>query len=85
MTNDFAPTASFANLSLRAELLKRLRLFFDQRGFLEVETPLLSHDTVIDRHIDPMGIELNSQKMWLQTSPRLQTVALAGSLESVST
>ncbi len=50
---DFRPTASWPNLRLRAELLRRLRAFFDGRGFLEVETPILSADTVIDRHLDP--------------------------------
>ena len=49
-SNDFLPTASWENLRLRAELLRRLREFFDGRGFLEVETPILSADTVIDRH-----------------------------------
>ena len=50
---DFRPTASWTNLRLRADLLRRLRQFFDARGFLEVETPILSADTVVDRHLDP--------------------------------
>jgi elongation factor P--(R)-beta-lysine ligase len=73
---DFRPTASWENLRLRAELLRRLRQFFDDRGFLEVETPILSADTVIDRHLDPfsvsplpMGEGTESRRMWLQTSP----------------
>jgi lysyl-tRNA synthetase class 2 len=75
--NDFAPTASWANLRLRADLMRRLRGFFDDRGFLEVETPLLSHDTVVDRHLDPLSVEVfddptaprQGRTMWLQTSP----------------
>lgn len=69
--HDFRPTASWPNLRRRAELLGRVRRFFDQRGFLEVETPILSADTVIDRHLDPMAIadaEPNGPR-WLQTSP----------------
>ena len=74
---DFAPTACWTNLRLRAQLLRRLRSFFDRRGFLEVETPLLSHDTVVDRHLDPLPVEVFAdprrpdarQTMWLQTSP----------------
>jgi lysyl-tRNA synthetase class 2 len=74
---DFAPTASWANLRLRAQLLRRLREFFDRLGFLEVETPILSHDTVVDRHLDPLPVTVfddprrpeAGRTMWLQTSP----------------
>jgi lysyl-tRNA synthetase class 2 len=75
--SDFLPTATLDMLARRAELLKRTRQFFDSRGFLEVETPLLSHDTVVDRHLDPLSVTLfaeprqreRGQKLWLQTSP----------------
>jgi lysyl-tRNA synthetase class 2 len=75
--HDFLPTASWQNLRLRAELLSRTRSFFAERDFLEVETPLLSADTVVDRHIDPLGVVLPhdprrpaiGRSMWLQTSP----------------
>jgi len=74
---DFLPTASWERLRLRAGLLRRLREFFDGRGFLEVETPLLSADTVVDRHLDPFAVEVGSpvcregpgRTFWLQTSP----------------
>ena len=62
---DFRPTASWKNLRLRAELLRRLREFFHRRGLLEVETPILSADTVVDRHLDPFCVG----DRWLQTSP----------------
>jgi elongation factor P--(R)-beta-lysine ligase len=39
-------------------MLRRLREFFHDRGFLEVETPILSHDTVVDRHLDPFAVPL---------------------------
>lgn len=75
--SDFRPTGSWENLRLRADLLKRTRAFFEERSFLEVETPVLSHDTVIDRHLDPIPVtlfddprELNvGERLWLQTSP----------------
>ena len=54
--HDFRPAASWANLRLRADLLRRLREFFHQAGFLEVETPVLSADTVVDRHLDPFEL-----------------------------
>ncbi|MBC7351070.1 MAG: EF-P lysine aminoacylase GenX, partial [Thermogutta sp.] len=53
---DFQPTASWEVLRLRAELLEEFRQFFKERGFLEVETPLLSQDTVVDRHLDPFWV-----------------------------
>lgn len=53
--------------------MRRLREFFYQRGFLEVETPILSVDTVVDRHLDPFSISLDLGRapltLWLQTSP----------------
>ena len=69
---DFHPTATWSNLRLRADLLRRLREFFDAHAMLEVETPLLSADTVVDRHLDPFCIAAgpgNSPPRWLQTSP----------------
>lgn len=67
--DDFRPTADWAALRLRADLLRRLRAFFDQRDFLEVETPLLSADTVVDRHLDPFPVQVGQATCWLQTSP----------------
>ncbi len=51
--------------------------FFQDRRFVHVETPLVSGDTVVDRHIEPVpmlqssltGSTLNDRPMWLQTSP----------------
>jgi lysyl-tRNA synthetase class 2 len=74
-SDDFRPAASWDNLRLRAELLRRLREFFHERGFLEVETPILSADTVVDRHLDPFAVAVASgptqrpATFWLQTSP----------------
>ena len=77
--DDFRPTASWENLRLRARLLRRLRDFFQEHGFLEVETPILSADTVIDRHLDPFPVVDGrastapgaAGRLWLQTSPEL--------------
>ena len=59
MPDDFRPTASWANLRFRATMLRRLRTFFDEQGFLEVETPILSADTVVDRHLDPFCTDVS--------------------------
>jgi lysyl-tRNA synthetase class 2 len=57
--NDYLPVASQDNLERRADLLNRLRMFFHAQGFLEVETPILSRDTVVDRHLDPFGVDID--------------------------
>ena len=75
--SDFLPSADWQRLRLRAELLARTRTFFAEHGFLEVETPLLSADTVIDRHLDPLAVRLPDdprrpdvgRTLFLQTSP----------------
>ncbi|MCI0359125.1 MAG: EF-P lysine aminoacylase GenX [Planctomycetaceae bacterium] len=77
MDRDFLPTAMLDMLRRRADLLRKVRQFFDSRGFLEVETPILSHDVVVDRHLDPLRVTLftdpreptRGQTLWLQTSP----------------
>jgi len=75
---DVFPTASLSALKSRAMLLQQIRRFFDERGFFEVETPLLSSDTVVDRHLHPIQVERQQitgkqadaqSVMFLQTSP----------------
>ncbi len=69
---EFRPTATWRVLRQRAELLRRLRDFFHARGMLEVETPILSADTVVDRHLDPFCVAVDSagaRAGFLQTSP----------------
>jgi elongation factor P--(R)-beta-lysine ligase len=71
---DFATRASIANLKLRADLLRRLRSFFDERGFTEVQTPVICRETIIDRHLDPIEARVlfpgEPVAAWfLQTSP----------------
>ncbi len=75
--SDFLPSASLEMLRRRAGLLKQVRRFFEGRDFLEVETPVLSRDSVVDRHLDPLSVTLFAdarqpgvgEKLWLQTSP----------------
>ncbi len=43
-------------LALRDGLLRRLRDYFHENGFLEVHPPCLSRDCVIDAFLDPIGI-----------------------------
>ena len=88
MNDDFLSSARIDVLQQRADVLQQLRRFFDDRGFFEVETPLISHDIVVDRHLHPVGIpknqitgvESNSNEMlWLQTSPEFGIKRLVAS------
>lgn len=64
-------------------MLKQIRRFFDQRNFLEVETPLLSAETVVDRYIEPISVSVDSlPEMWLQTSPEFCMKRLLSAGES---
>jgi len=75
--NDFLPTADLERLQHRAQLYQSVRDFFDSRDFFEVETPLLSHDIGVDRHLHPVSIPKSQvtgrsdddDLMYLQTSP----------------
>jgi len=74
---NFQPTASIEMLQRRSELTLAIHQFFSTRDFIHVETPLLSHDTVVDRYIHPVGLqkstvtgrESDQETLWLQTSP----------------
>lgn len=53
-------------LQQRALMLAKVRQFFDQRGFLEVDTPLLSTEIIPELHIEPVAV---SPGQFLQSSP----------------
>lgn len=66
---DYLPTADLAVLQLRAHLLATVRRFFDEQGYFEVDTPLLSHDRAVDPHLEPFQFEGSAGPLYLQTSP----------------
>lgn len=65
------PTSPTETLRHRAELLALLRRFFDQRGVMEVTTPVLTAG-ITDVHIDSLCLAdapPNLSQRWLRTSP----------------
>jgi len=75
------PTATMEVLRRRAKLLEQARLFFLNRDYWEAETPVLSADTCIDAHIDPLGLTVDGKVRFLQTSPEfaMKRLLAAGS------
>jgi lysyl-tRNA synthetase class 2 len=74
-SEDWRPTASVDALRLRAALYRRIRAFFDARGVLEVETPILSEAGNTDPNIESLRARFDgptsagARERWLRTSP----------------
>ncbi|MCX4027567.1 elongation factor P--(R)-beta-lysine ligase [Endozoicomonas sp. SM1973] len=69
------PSASLANIKLRANLLKEIRDYFAKEQVIEVATPILSQAAVTDIHLDsfvthfkPIG-KPEGLTLFLHTSP----------------
>lgn len=84
---DWQSTASPARLQARARLNRTIRTFFEGRGVLEVETPLLSHAIGTDPNLHPVTASYQahphaiSETLYLQTSPEfaMKRLLAAGS------
>ncbi len=78
--SSWEPNASRKLLETRAELLNKVRIFFLERGVLEVETPLLASSSITDPNIEIFETE-SEQKKYLQTSPEyaMKRLLCAGS------
>ena len=62
-------SASNEMLLERALLLKNIRAFFDARGIIEVETPVLSHHATTDPHLESLSSRFRDETCYLNTSP----------------
>lgn len=56
-------------IQLRALIYKKIRIFFDELSYLEVDTPLLGSSTNTDAHIQSITAKVCSLPAYLQTSP----------------
>ncbi|MBI1348077.1 EF-P lysine aminoacylase GenX [bacterium] len=73
------PSASLSVLHLRAWILQQTRRYFDRAGYMEVDTPVLSADVIVDPWIEPFvtpyvpdATQWNASGLrpyYLQTSP----------------
>ena len=75
------PSASIADLRRRAELLTLIRDFFNIRGYLEVETPVMGRFGVTDVYLSNIKAVFRGQPYCLQTSPEyhMKRLLAAGS------
>ncbi|STY28203.1 lysyl-tRNA synthetase [Legionella wadsworthii] len=75
------PSASIEFLRLRAELLTKIRSFFSERGYLEVETPIMAHYGTTDVYLSNIKAIFRDATYFLQTSPEyhMKRLLAAGS------
>ncbi len=81
MYPSWRPSASLIDLRKRAELLAKVRSFFVDRGYLEVQTPIMARYGVTDRYLENIQAVFRKQCYALQTSPEyhMKRLLAAGS------
>ena len=50
-------------------MLQAIRRFFQDREYLEVDTPCLSRDVILDAWLEPYMLDVRGDRWFLQTSP----------------
>jgi aspartyl/asparaginyl-tRNA synthetase len=79
--SDWRPSAPREALELRARLNRTIRDFFESRGVLEVETPVLSARGNTDPNIESFRasfsghVDAGSRERWLRTVARVPAEA----------
>ena len=58
-----------ANLRKRAKIISGIRRFFDEKGFVEVETPLMVPQPGMEPHIEAFQTMYEMRQFYLHTSP----------------
>lgn len=80
-TSVWRPSATIKTLQHRARLLGEIRDFFSDRGYLEVETPILGRYGVTEPYLSNIKAYLQGEDYYLQTSPEyhMKRLLAAGS------
>lgn len=81
------PSPTIEHLKARAEIIKKIRHFFETKEVLEVDTPVMSHATVTDIHLQTFNTDFigpgyaGGKKVYLMTSPEfhMKRLLAAGS------
>ena len=78
---NWQPCANLPVIRERARVYRQIRSFFNTRGCLEVETPLLMPTTATDAQIASIEVAGSDQTRYLQTSPEfaMKRLLAAGS------
>lgn len=85
MPEQWQATASFESLQHRAQVYRFIRQFFEARGVLEVETPILSEAGNTDPNIESFNLQFSGPSLaghsrrWLRTSPEFALKRLLAS------
>lgn len=81
MANSWQPSASVKMLQKRAQFLAQIRTFFNERQYLEVETPVMAHYGVTDAYLSNIKATFRNNPYSLQTSPEyhMKRLLAAGS------
>ena len=58
-----------ANLRKRAKIIAGIRQFFDEKGFVEVETPLMVSQPGMEPHLEAFQTMYEMRQFYLHTSP----------------
>ncbi len=85
---DWRPACTLQTLHVRAAMLRSIREFFHRHSYMEVDTPCLSRDIVVDAHLEPFQMTMGTTRWFLQTSPEAHMKRLlatgSGSIFQVS-
>lgn len=75
------PSATINSLRQRADFLAKIRLFFNTRGYLEVETPVMGRFGITDAYLSNIKAFFRNEPYCLQTSPEyhMKRLLAAGS------